>query len=164
MKVLYKQAKQDTNNCSQTQLSYACKKPRGGAPTTPQPTPTPEGNCPPSFQKFDNECYRISSGESAGWYDARDQCKKMGRGFNLASIHSMKENAFIAAMLYEDSNQDSKEVWIGGASTSKGAREFLWADQTDFNIDNWAPGQPDQVIENFILISIVCFVRLQHCY
>ena len=34
---------------------------------------------------------------------------------------------------------------MGGISTVDGGEEFEWVDYTEFNMDNWARDQPDQV-------------------
>ena len=49
--------------------------------------------------------------------------------------------AFVAAMLYADTNE-ADEVWIGGIATSQGATEYQWSDYTTFNMVNWAEDQP----------------------
>ena len=65
------------------------------------------------------------------------------------SIHSLKENAFVATLASKVNYTWDKEVWIGGHSLtdSDGGDTFIWSDYSQFNIDNWAQFQPDQVYQ-----------------
>ena len=42
-------------------------------------------------------------------------------------------------------SKDYGSVFIGGISKVNGGDDFRWADYTQFNMDNWANDQPDQV-------------------
>ena len=51
-------------------------------------------------------------------------------------------------LLFQDKKgftNDYGEVFLGGISTVDGGEEFEWVDYTEFNMDNWARDQPDQV-------------------
>ena len=84
-------------------------------------------------------------------------CKVYGYTFNLASIHSLKENAFIATMAANVNVSWDKEVWIGAHSTQNGGDSFAWSDYSEFNVDNWAQYQPDEVVG--VLSTLWCFRR-----
>ena len=133
---------------------YICKKPANGDWTTPGPTLTPTGYCPgPEFRQFSGSCYRLVE-EAMAWADAKSSCNNLGPGYSLASVHSAKENALLASMLYLDKEgfgTDYGEVFIGGISKEDGGEEFQWADYSEFNMDNWAKNQPDQVKQLYLL-------------
>ena len=42
------------------------------------------------------------------WLDAKSSCQGLGPGYNLASVHSDKENALLASMLYQDTKNFDK--------------------------------------------------------
>ena len=130
--------------CSQDEKPFACKATFGG--TTPKPTPPPTGFCPEGFSQFQTQCYKLVP-QAANWTVARESCNKFGYGYDLVSVHSMKENAFVVSMLYEDSNGKSDEVWIGGICEDylKHMHQYHWSDESPFNIDNWAENEPNSV-------------------
>ena len=136
---------------SQKQHTFVCKKSKNNGGTTPKPTEAPNGHCPIGFKKFQSQCYKVVQ-ESDTWSNARGKCKQFGYGYDLVSIHSRKENSFVSSMLYEDSNMDSDEVWIGGLTTSSSAQDFQWSDQSPFNMVNWATNQPDGVTKYTLAI------------
>ena len=131
---------------STSQYAFVCKKSKNNA-TTPRPwtTPPPTGNCEKGFTRFQNQCYKLISDNYANWTTAKKDCKSY-HYFNLASVHSLKENAFIATLASEVNASWDKEVWIGGHATSEGGDSFLWSDYSEFNVDNWAKFQPDEVL------------------
>jgi len=125
-------------SCDQP-LTFACKKPKNGTLPTPKPTDAPSGYCPSSdFFEIDGYCYQLFK-DSSTWKDARSKCKAIGNNYNLASIHSSKQNALVASMLYANTNLQN-QVWIGGYQNDK---NFLWNDYSTFNVEYWAPHQPD---------------------
>ena len=64
----------------------------------------------------------------------------------MASIHSDKENALVASLIFNETGyQEFNGVWIGASCPSLQDRDFTWADGSDFKIDNWASGQPSSV-------------------
>lgn len=139
----------DKRSCFSADLnSYICKKPANGGWTTPQPTQPPTGYCPgPEFRQFSGNCYRLVE-EPMAWGDAKASCNSLGPRYNLASVHSAKENALLASLLYLDKahfDTDFGEVFIGGISKEDAGEEFQWADYSEFNMDNWARDQPDNV-------------------
>ena len=125
--------------------------------TTPQPTPPPTGFCPKGFEEHSDQCYKLVQTSAASWKDAKDKCKSLGQGFNLASVHSQKENAFIASLLYQDDDTSTEVIWIGGTATSEGGLIFKWSDNTPFNMDNWAPNEPNEVIKTGTMHHTIIF-------
>jgi len=124
---------------SNNKYQYVCKKPKNGSWPTPAPTLAPiKGNCAAGYHKFGNFCYKLMLNKKS-WDDAKASCKQVGSGFNLASIHSQKENAFVASLLQED------QTWIGLLASPDDLNEFGWSDYTEFNMDKWASGQPSFV-------------------
>ena len=135
--------------CSTSEYAFVCKKNKNNA-TTPRPwtTPAPTGHCAKGFSRFENQCYKLVSDHYANWTEAKKDCKngaKYGTFFNLASVHTLKENAFIATLASEVNATWDKEVWIGGHASSEGGDTFQWSDYSQFNVDNWAKFQPNEV-------------------
>ena len=55
-----------------------------------------------------------------------------------------------------------KEVWIGAHSTQNGGDSFAWSDYSEFNVDNWAQYQPDEV-EECVLSTLWCLIVEMPC-
>merc|ERR1719193_2105533 len=127
-------------SCSDTKNAFVCKKPKNDALTTPKPTETPTGYCPKGFHQFRGHCYKVFDDE-VYWKDAVKNCKSIGQGYNLASVHSMKENAILAAMLYTSEKDGYNRVWIGGKSEGWGAQKWKWSDYTPFDVEYWGPNE-----------------------
>jgi hypothetical protein len=50
------------------------------------------------------------------WFDARDRCRSQGAGWDLAAVHDLETNRFLADLV-------SDEAWIGGSDAQQ---EGLW--------------------------------------
>ena len=127
-------------------FTYVCKKVRFGGGTTPVVTKPPTGYCPKHFVEFQDYCYFLGP-NALDWQSAITACQGYGTKYILASVHSMKENAFIASLLYADKNQETNQVWLGGSNlhTRSYGFDYRWTDYTDFNVDNWAKNEPNDV-------------------
>ena len=118
--------------------AYACKKPKSGDWPTPKPTEAPKaGFCKQGYKLFDGFCYKVKNSLKT-WADAEADCKKEGPKYNLASIHSLKENALVASLLYQNT---SSQAWLGGLMSEYDSK-ISWSDYSEVNMDNWAAGQP----------------------
>ena len=84
----------------------------------------------------------------------------MGKNFNLASIHDLKENAFVASLV-ENQESSFEDIWLGGVMKDD-ATTLSWSDYTPFNMDNWAMNQPDDkpYVSTESLLSEYLFIYL----
>lgn len=104
--------------------------------------------------------YCLQVGYNANWTDAQSICQ--ANGANLTSIHSVKENDFVAGWYSMDFNY-SKDysisalganssiidgsvhrdmTWIGGYSRSQNLT-YTWIDGTVMDYQNWAINEPN---------------------
>ena len=158
--------------CSRPKNGYVCKKIGGSDYTTPKPTEMPEGHCP--SDQFENKgyCFKFyglagDSNEHMNWTDARAQCRSLGYSYDLASIHSAQEQAFVTSVLADhDIGSDSEtayEFWIGfidfvhwEVGTDGGT--FVWSDQSSVEYTNWAVNEPNGNYE----IENICVEMYAH--
>ncbi|XP_043219921.1 lectin BRA-3-like [Amphibalanus amphitrite] len=93
--------------------------------------------CPTNveWQEFDGFCYWRST-YATSWQQAVIACPTVGVGSQLASIHSLLENAFIMQ------TYDFAETWIGFNDIAQEG-QFQWSDGTQVDFFNWARQQPD---------------------
>jgi hypothetical protein len=107
------------------------------------PTPSPNGECPTSdFIDLDpnlDSCYFFKMDGANIWNDAHMNCISMGHGSNFASIHSKNEIDKISAEL----QKYGKAAWIGLFATAQNNRNFLWADTSALDFQNWADSEPN---------------------
>ena len=76
------------------------------------------------------------------WNESRSACEKLGQDHYMASIHSRKENAFVATLFDKNLLKSADGVWIGGVLTIAGT-VLSWSDSTNVDVVNWDAGQPD---------------------
>eukprot|EP01052_Picozoa_sp_SAG31_P005846 SAG31_NODE_263_length_18841_cov_17.270996_14_plen_177_part_00 len=68
--------------------------------------------------------------------DAEAECVRRNR--HLASIHSMEENMYVAAMHHAEDAAIYDGVYIGGQDASDGTTSpWTWTDGTEFDWHNW---------------------------
>ena len=100
--------------------------------------------------EFQGYCYKFigtNSLEGVTWEDAASKCEELGSGYNLASIHSERESAFLHTMLAQIDLEDQEtEFWIS-ANDRDAAEEHegIWSnsDGTPFDYTHWADGEPN---------------------
>lgn len=123
----------------------ACKKPKDGHWPTPSPTTVPEGHCREDFTEFLGYCYKMMGYEdeagAVDWHRAKDKCKEIGMGVELASIHNAREAAILTTML-TGLKEDHFKLWIG-AHESSNEGIWWWSDETRWDFTNWSPGEPN---------------------
>ena len=74
-----------------------------------------------------------------------DACFNFYFKADLVSIHSAKENEFVADLV------SGARVWLLGRRSCRLCGEFLWEDGTPWNFENWLRRQPDNhVVEKYI--------------
>ena len=93
--------------------------------------------CPTNvaWLEFEGSCYWRST-YATTWNDAANACPTVGSGSQLASIHSLLENAFLMQSYnYADS-------WIG-LNDIQTEGTFQWTDGTKVDYTNFYQGEPD---------------------
>ena len=96
-----------------------------------------EAGCPTNvdWREYEGSCYWRSTYPST-WQGAASACPTVATGSQLASIHSLLENAFVME------SYDYAGMWIGLNDVSAEG-QFAWADGSTVDFENWQPGQPD---------------------
>ncbi|KAI8521387.1 hypothetical protein Bbelb_011410 [Branchiostoma belcheri] len=124
----------DDDNCGR-QHSYICEKPNGTITPVPPTTPWP-GNCMSGWSEFGNKCFKIFD-EQKTWTAARDTCRQVGTGTDLAAVENDLEQAFLITQLYGISGN----LWIGLSERSEPG-QFLWTSGHSVSYTNWAASEP----------------------
>ncbi|XP_022108306.1 macrophage mannose receptor 1-like [Acanthaster planci] len=121
---------------------FICKKPidSGGLPT-PGTTQDPRGACKGDESRIGSHCYKLVL-EPQNWESARDECSKLGRNGDLASVPIYAVQALIASLV---KYAPVDNIWLGMTSkmpASNFVREFHWVDGSSLTFTNWGSGQP----------------------
>jgi len=133
----------DDVNCGE-KASFMCKRFNNSVviPRTIAPTAGPvKGYCEPGWIHYRSKCYKINSDEKISWNGARNVCRSEivdGKHGELASIHSLYENAF----LFSQMKNVFTKLYIG-LNDIKTERKFQWSDQSKVDFTNWYSRQPD---------------------
>ena len=125
-----------------------CKKAADGStptnlpPIVPDP---PKGNCPADWLQIGQKCFKFfgaKESERKTYFDAKQHCISMGEDHDLASVHSMEEQAFLT----EKMGEFGTSVWIGLNRVESDeighALVYGWTDNSPVNFTHWAPGYP----------------------
>ena len=80
------------------------------------------------------------------WVESREQCEKLDKTYDLATIHGNEENTALRSQAkfiygafwigFNDKALEGSFKWAGGSNTTYG---------TDYNGDYWASGNPSNV-------------------
>ena len=90
--------------------------------------------CPYGWSHFGESCYWVYE-EEKNWPAAREACKNLSPGADLASSISEAEDNFLGK-LFLDSRQPY--IWLGGNDLDvEGA--WTWSDGSEFSCENWDP-------------------------
>ena len=161
-------------SCSSGTHNYVCKKWKPGhEPTAPPPTSVPTGHCGDDKSKrlieFNGYCYKFIGLESHNvgltWDEANLACKELANGYQLASIHSERESAFIYTM-YSDLLPENYGTWFWfGANDKDDYAEGTWTyiDNTPFDYTHWKDNEPNNQVSHFaktIIINLTKYVTL----
>ncbi|KAK4312213.1 hypothetical protein Pmani_016336 [Petrolisthes manimaculis] len=135
-------------------LPFVCEGGEGTLVTTvaPPTTPsvTPKCSDDTTWFLYNDYCYKfISESEELiqSWWDSRRMCKEIGG--ELASIHTTEENYWMESMIYE---MTDSSLWIGGQANIDSG--YQWSDESVFDFDNWADGEPSNMQDQEACISI----------
>ena len=82
------------------------------------------------------------------WTEASDACINEGNGYQIASIHSERENAFVYTMIEEllyGDTEAQKRYWFGATDLDT---EGTWgfSDGTSWDYTNWKDGEPNNKV------------------
>ncbi|XP_035670035.1 uncharacterized protein LOC118411665 [Branchiostoma floridae] len=124
----------DDDNCGM-QHNYICEKANGTMTAAP-PTAPWSGNCMSGWSSYGNKCFKIFD-EQKTWTAARDVCRGVGPGMDLAAIENEFEQAFLTTQLYGMSGN----LWIGLSQRSEPG-QFLWTSGHSVSYTNWAASEP----------------------
>jgi len=129
-------------NCHQPKR-FLCKF-ATNAITTPAPG---RCNCPFGYEIYQGFCYKVFFGLTT-WYDANATCVQ--EGGNLASIHTIQENRYIAGLAlaqpaeYPNRCDIGNRMWIGYWDP-KQELNYTWTDGTGNTFLSWSSGEPNSV-------------------
>ena len=87
--------------------------------------------------------YEYIPATSITWSDADAAAGLLGAGWNLASITSAAEEAFIVSLITGTISQRT-HVWIGGTDAANEGT-WTWTDGDPFSYTNWFAGEPNNV-------------------
>lgn len=84
--------------------------------------------------------YQVVLSDGLTWWDARSAAPALGTGWELASIGSAEENAFVTSLL-DATLVDRAHFWLNATDvTNEGV--WVWLDGTTFSYTNWWAGEP----------------------
>ena len=100
------------------------------------------------YFKHTNKCYKLYNEVTLAWYDARWNCREMGRNGDLASISDFATQNFIKGNF-----NFTSWTWFGGrAKVAKGY--WKWVDGSEWLYDNWRSGYPSDRYEREVATVI----------
>ena len=130
-----KKGKWDDYGCSNL-ASFICEKPKVPVNSL---EPDHEG-CKQGWEPFGKRCYKFNQSPEE-WSWAKSKCR--GLGGELATVHDLTTNSFIASRIAENT-LDHHNYWIGLYSESKlGTGEsFKWISKEPVDYTNWDTNEP----------------------
>lgn len=141
--IMQTKGKWDDRNCGD-KASFICKKANNSViiASTVAPTAGPlKGFCEPGWLHYRSKCYQLNSDDTLSWMGARNMCRSYmtdGKRGDLASIHSIYENAF----LFSQMKGLFDKLYIG-FNDIKNEGKFHWSDQSSVDFTSWNSRQPD---------------------
>ncbi|XP_023136670.3 macrophage mannose receptor 1 [Amphiprion ocellaris] len=126
------EGKWETANCFKS-LGYICEMTGG---QNPKPTSVPDSHCAQGWLLYGDHCYHFETEAVKNWQNAEAHCtSEQG---HLVSFHSQEELSFITAHM-------PGEAWVGLNDVNI-ENQFVWTDGTPSDLLLWAPGQPDNYL------------------
>ncbi|XP_063180850.1 C-type lectin-like [Chroicocephalus ridibundus] len=137
----------------------------GGGMAAP---PTPDGDggqtadCPKNWIQYRGSCYGYFNTRMT-WAEAEEECNRYGPMGHLASIHS--EGAAMVLARYVDKEMKGVNTWIG-LQDEEHTRKWKWSDDSTYNYERWAPGQPNNLWdrEDCVVLDAYSGFKLWHDY
>ena len=131
-------------------IPYVCKKWKPGhEPTSPPPTEIPVGHCVhDGSSEFRGYCYKfIGVDASLTWSAAALACEDESNNYQLASIHSEREAAFIKTMYSYLGDNNWGTIWWIGASDADEEGKWKNTDGTTFDYTHWEGNEPNNQVK-----------------
>ncbi|XP_069485102.1 proteoglycan 3 [Ambystoma mexicanum] len=91
-----------------------------------------------TWVQIGNNCYQVF-GNPLTFSSAEVFCRAHVRGGRLASIHSASDNDELRKLM----KSSTSRAWFGGIHLHA-EKQFIWSDGSEFNYQNWAPGEPNK--------------------
>jgi len=85
--------------------------------------------------------YEVIASEGVTWTNARTAAQALGAGWDLASVTSAAENAFVVSLL-PGAPASRSHFWIGGTDAAVEGT-WVWVDGDPFPYANWHGGEPN---------------------
>jgi uncharacterized protein (TIGR03437 family) len=87
--------------------------------------------------------------QPCSWEEARTSAQARGAGWDLVTLASLEENAFVEALFANDikffnifrANINSGP-WIGAVHVGPGTRNYQWVTGEQFSFTDWGPSEP----------------------
>ncbi|XP_069468591.1 C-type lectin mannose-binding isoform-like [Ambystoma mexicanum] len=114
---------------------------------------TSDSSCCPicgihDWARIGNVCYKLFNCKTT-FANAELYCRRRIRGGRLASLHTCRDNRFVSRLL----RHGPATAWIGGLYLHQG-KTFIWSDGSEFNYQNWSPGEPNNCGRNEFCMEI----------
>ena len=102
--------------------------------------------CPPNHFRNIENCYWFGD-QTKTWYNARQECKKEGVGYDLVVIDDTEENKFLREKIETLKNG---QYWIGLKANNRNDW-FVWVDGSALTFEDWdkSSKEPDRVMQDF---------------
>lgn len=85
--------------------------------------------------------YEVVTSESVTWTAARSAALALGAGWDLATVGSAAEHAFVTSLLNPSSPQRS-HYWLGATDLAQEG-VWQWVDGTPWSFSLWGTGEPN---------------------
>ena len=95
--------------------------------------------CTGWLEPNDHHCY-LHIQTSANWSEARNGCKQLAPGYDLAGISSQPEHDFLVTQLPAAAGPEIR-IWIGGTDTNSRGM-FRWVNDEPWGFTAWDAPEP----------------------
>ena len=108
--------------------------------------------CPSSYWKeYRGACYWVSD-YLLHWEDVADVCTTVHPGAQLASVHDVEQNAFLAGEVAGHGNTIRRHAWLG-LHRDSGSSSWKWTDGTPYDFSLWFMNDPDKYGGNCVMLN-----------
>ncbi|XP_064644550.1 macrophage mannose receptor 1-like isoform X2 [Lineus longissimus] len=138
------------DNCNQDH-QFICEKLNGSYSTVqPVTRPPAPGNCKNGYFAVGDKCYRYFD-EYVNFTTAFEKCTSFGSGYYLASINNYYDLVNILLKI------TARESFYIGLHNQGVGRKFVWMDNTEVAIANWANGEPNGLSSSNTEACVECY-------